>query len=289
MQDSIRYDYVMRRLRQFFIDQKGFIEVPTQSRVSILAACEDPKNLTTYSLGGVTYPLPQTGQMWLEWELLQNPYLNGAICFGTSYRDEPNPIPGRHYRVFPQVDFEAPGDMNSLRAIERELLIYLGFDRGCSVDYEDVCSRYQVNFVEAPQEERLAQELGNVVFLESFPVRTHPFWNMKRAANGLYNKIDVLLHGMETIGSSERETDPMRMRESFFTISDGKYARLLFEKFGKERVLKELDEYLALPMVPRFGAGIGITRLIRAMDMGGLFAEVLPSTTRFRPSYHATA
>lgn len=289
MQDTIRYDYVIRLLRQFFQEKKGFLEVPTQSRVSILAACEDPRTITTYSLGGVTYPLPQTGQMWLEWEILENEDIDGVFCIGTSYRDEPNPIPGRHYRVYPQIDFEARGDMNSLRAMEQELLTFLGFGYGKSVPYEEVCSRYGVQFVEAEQETRLDKELGHTIFLESFPVRTHPFWNMKRAANGLYNKIDVLLYGMETIGSSERESDPVRMRESFFTISDGKYAKLLFDKFGKERVMKELDEYLALPMTPRFGAGIGITRLIRAMDLAGLFEPILPHVTRYRPTYFTTA
>lgn len=105
-----------------------------------------------------------------------------------------------------------------------------------------------------------------------FPARTQPFWNMKYLGNGLFSKIDVLLHGMETIGSAERETDRQIMRDQFMSLSGGKYAELLF-KFGKERVMKELDEYLSLEFFPRFGAGIGLNRLERAFELSGLFTD----------------
>ena len=59
-------------LRSFFLE-KGFLEVHTQNRLSILAACEDPFNVATYQYAGNTWPLPQTGQMWLEHELLTKP------------------------------------------------------------------------------------------------------------------------------------------------------------------------------------------------------------------------
>ena len=38
-------------------------------------------------------PLPQTGQMWLEHELLSTPNSKGFFCVSTSYRQEPNAIP----------------------------------------------------------------------------------------------------------------------------------------------------------------------------------------------------
>ena len=59
------------------------------------------------------------------------------------------------------------------------------------------------------------------------------------------------------------------MRDRFHTISDGMYSELLFAHFGKDRVLAELDAFLALPMVERFGGGIGITRLIRGLKLEG--------------------
>ena len=52
----------------------------------------------------------------------------------------------------------------------------------------------------------------------------------------------------------------------FLSISEGLYANLLFDKFGQERVEKELDAFLGLDFFPRVGGGIGITRLLHAMD-----------------------
>ena len=96
---------------------------------------------------------------------------------------------------------------------------------------------------------------------------------MKRDSAEIFNKIDVILYGMETIGSAERSTDVQEMRDYFFNISNGQYAQLLFSSFGKERVIKELDEYLSLPMIPRFGGGIGVTRMARAMACAGIGRE----------------
>ena len=95
MIDPKEFDEVVSVLRSFF-KTKGFIEVHTQSRLSILAACEDPKTISTYAYAGQVWPLPQTGQMWLEYELLSNPSAPGFFCVSTSYRNEPNPVPGRH-------------------------------------------------------------------------------------------------------------------------------------------------------------------------------------------------
>ena len=66
------FSKVVKKLRSFF-ESKGFEEVHTQSRLSILAACEDPTTISTYNYAGQVWPLPQTGQMWLEYELLKNP------------------------------------------------------------------------------------------------------------------------------------------------------------------------------------------------------------------------
>ena len=55
------------------------------------------------------------------------------------------------------------------------------------------------------------------------------------------------------------------MRHYFDTISDGGYKKKLYDLFGKERVEKELEEYFDNEFFPRFGGGIGVTRLIQAM------------------------
>jgi hypothetical protein len=72
------------------------------------------------------------------------------------------------------------------------------------------------------------------------------------------------MYGNETIGSAERSCDREQMRNEFYSISDGKYSHKLFDLFGKERVEKELNEFLELSFFPRSGGGIGLTRLIDA-------------------------
>ena len=90
---------------------------------------------------------------------------------------------------------------------------------------------------------------------------------MKSEDGETFEKIDVILFGMETIGSAVRSSDPTMMRKMFYEISDGEYAGKLFELFGKERVEKELEEFLSNKFFSRFGAGIGITRLMRAYQL----------------------
>jgi aspartyl/asparaginyl-tRNA synthetase len=93
---------------------------------------------------------------------------------------------------------------------------------------------------------------------------------MKYKGDDIYNKVDVIMYGMETIGSAERSCNPEEMREQFHTISDGEYSNLLFNHFGRKRVEDELEEYLAYDMFPRFGGGIGVTRMVRALQLGEL-------------------
>ena len=273
MYETLDYDKVVAKMRRYFKEAKNFTEVPTQSRLSILAACEDPKTISQFVFDGINYPLPQTGQMWLEYELLKNPHLEGVFCISTSYRNEPNPIKGRHQKIFPMFEFESKGDMKELIHMEEELLEYLGFSGDAiHCTYDGICTRYGVGYLEAEHETQMHKDIGSKIFLESFPQRSHPFWNMKQNEfhKDLYNKVDVILHGQETIGSAERSCNANEMRANFHGISDGEYAKLLFSKFTKERVMKELEEYLALDFFPRFGAGIGVNRMARAMKLEGL-------------------
>ncbi len=270
MKDIYAYNEIIKKARTFFSDINGFVEVPAQSRLSILAACEDPTTISEYIFNGMKYPLPQTGQMWLEEELLKNPEVNGVFCVTTSYRDEKNIIEGRHDKIFPMFEFESKGGIEDLKGLERRLLDHLGFNTGINLNYEEACKKYGVGTLEAEHEAQIAKDYGNVVFLQMFPQRTHPFWNMKHFGNGIFSKVDVLIHGMETFGSAERSTNVKEMRDNFHKISGGKYAGLLFSRFGKERVLEELDRYLGHEMFPRFGGGIGVTRLARAMYLEGL-------------------
>jgi aspartyl/asparaginyl-tRNA synthetase len=262
-------------LRSFFLD-KGFLEVHTQNRLSILAACEDPFNVATYNYAGQVWPLPQTGQMWLEHELLSQPSSKGFFCVSTSYRQEPNAIPGRHDIIFPMFEFEMPGDINDLKKMEYELCEYLGFPAITEKTYADwqkyygLASDYEMT---AEEETKMYDEFG-ATMITDFPELTSPFWNMSRYPGETESKkIDVILGGMETIGSAERSTNVDQMRDTFHTITDGAYSNLLFELFGKERVEAELEEFLKFDFFPRVGGGIGMTRMIAALEKHSAIAQ----------------
>ncbi|MES2315671.1 MAG: amino acid--tRNA ligase-related protein [Patescibacteria group bacterium] len=264
--DVVSFSKVGNIMREFCL-KKGFVEVNTQDRLSILAACEDPTTVATYNYAGELWPLPQTGQMWLEYELLTRPELPGVFCMSTSFRNEKNPIPGRHRIVFPMFEFELKGDVKDLEKFETELLEYMGFG-GSDVHhhkkYDELKKYFKVEELKSEHENKMLKDFGPVVFCKEFPSYTSPFWNMKKKGQKHSNKIDVILYGNETIGSAERSTNREEMKNEFYTISGGKYAGLLFDLFGKERVEKELNEFLSLPFFPRVGGGIGMTRMINA-------------------------
>jgi len=272
VEDSEAFSEVVNKLRSFCLD-KGFCEVSTQDRLSILAACEDPETVSAYNYMDEVWPLPQTGQMWLEYELLTKPHLPGVFCVSTSYRNEQHPVPGRHKLIFPMFEFELKGTISDLRAFEIDLLEYLGFGGRDTYRYKkyDALKRYyKTTELTHEHEAKMQNDFGPVVFCTDFPTYTSPFWNMKKNGRDHARKIDVILHGHETIGSAERSSNVAEMTKSFYTISDGKYAQKLFDLFSKDRVEKELKEFLALDFIPRVGAGIGLTRLIDAVKKHGI-------------------
>ena len=262
-------------LRSFFLD-KGFEEVHTQNRLSILAACEDPFNVATYNYAGQVWPLPQTGQMWLEHELLSKPSSKGFFCVSTSYRQEPNAIPGRHDIIFPMFEFEMPGDIDDLKAMEYELCEYLDMPVAMEKTYREWQEHYGIGYTEeltAEHETKMFNEYVSTMITD-FPEMTSPFWNMSRhEGGGTSKKIDVILGGMETIGSAERSTDVDQMRDTFHTITDGAYSELLYKLFSKERVEAELEKFLEFDFFPRVGGGIGMTRMIAALEKHNAIAK----------------
>ena len=274
MIDPRKFSRCANSMRNFFLE-RNYVEVHTQNLRSILAACEDPSTIATYQYSGEVWPLPQTGQMHLENVLLDKPDYEGVFCLSTSYRNEPNPVPGRHDLIFPMFEFESKGTVKDLQAMQIDLLDHLGFDKTDGSypegDYLDICKKYDADELDNGHELQLEKDYGSVFFLKQFPFYTSPFWNMKSDfTTKQSNKIDVILHGIETIGSAERSCDRDEMREMFYTISDGQYKDILYKEFTKERVDRELDTFLDRDFFPRYGGGIGVTRMIRAMELSNL-------------------
>lgn len=272
------FNEIISKLRGFFI-KKGYVETFPQPRQSILAACEDPSTIKTYEFDGNVWPLPQTSQMHLETELMSND-IDGLYCLTASYRDEPNPIKGRHLKSFTMWEFEHKGDFNDLIKLLNELCVHLGFYKNVNdiptFTYNELCEHYNTTELTPKHEELIWEEYGDVVGITHFSEKTSPFFNMsyngldKKTGEKIYNKVDFIICGQETFGCAERSNDISQMRDSFNSISDGEFSGLLFKLFGKKRVENELEEFLSLPMINRYGGGMGIFRLFRAMKIKGL-------------------
>lgn len=271
--NPVKFDAILTRVREFF-KSKGLIECHVQNELSILAACEDPSTISSFNYSGRCWPLTQTGQMHLEDILLhyKDKYA-GFYCITTSYRQEANPIEGRHDLIFPMIEFEIPGNVDDLMNFQREFLEYLGFgdkNEFPSGNYVDMCKKYGVDELTHEHETKLYEDYGSVFFLTNFPEHTSPFWNMKRLEGSsnprISKKVDVIICGIETFGSAERSCEPEEMRQLFHTISDGGYANTLYSRFGKARVETELEQFLSQDFFTRSGCGIGFTRLCKAME-----------------------
>ena len=270
--NSMEFDMVVNKLRSFFLS-KNFVEVSTQNRLSILAACEDPFNVACFDYADLRWPLPQTGQMWLEYEILKNPDVAGYFCLTTSYRLEKDPVEGRHDIIFPLFEFETHGNMDNLIELEKELLEHLGYDIEKIIvkKYQEIAQELNTIELDHEHENKLYTDFSSTYFITDFPEFTSPFWNMKRDdTESTAKKVDIILSGQETIGSAEREINKDEMLTRFKTIMNGGYREKLIELFGEERIMNEMKDYLNFNFFERCGGGIGITRLIRSMKAEGL-------------------
>jgi aspartyl/asparaginyl-tRNA synthetase len=288
---DVAYNVMYSKLDAFFRSE-NFLRVNYQYTTSIMAACEDHKNIVSFTLNGLEYPLPQTNQMHLEDVLLKaiakakelgiEFRYAGIYCETASTRDEPTPVEGRHERRFPMFEFELLGNMEDLQKLMTRLLNYMGFNvkdgkkkEYAQLPYLETAKHYEVTELEHEHEEAMCNDFSHVCFLTDFPNYTSPFWNMKQYEDGVCaKKIDVIMYGQETIGSAERSCDANEMREQFSTISNGEYAQTLYDRFGKDRVDAELDEFLSYDFVTRSGGGIGMHRMYRAMKLHGLLDDV---------------
>lgn len=280
--NALEFDFAVKLFRSFFSEKLEFIEVPVQCRRSVIAACEDPKTISVFNHANCKWPLPQTGQMQLELEMMHRPNVPGYFCISTSYRNEPGaetePVDKngwkRHDLIFYMGEAEFPGNFDRLKQILRDFLEHCGFDMSLyrEGDWQTTANDLGVtgNDFSAKEEYRI-RELSDIYFLQNFPMKTSPYWNMKLddTDKNIAKKVDVILYGVETLGCAERSCNVSEMRQMFDTISDGEYKQRLYALFGQERVEKELEMFMNQKFIPRSGFGMGMTRFIRALKLAG--------------------
>ena len=282
------YNEVVQKVRSFCLSQ-NYIEAHnsvTHPKQEVrLRACEDPETMVGAVWGEGTsdqrtLPLDQSNQMIFEWALLEaldkDPETKGFFAATTSYRDEQNPDPGRHLRSFPMVEIEGAGNFDDLLDFQSKLLVAAGFEAPVVVDYRDFAKFRGVKYLSNTDEKAL-RVVAPVVQLINFPYGedvhgdSWPFFNMRVREDheGLYaQKCDVIIDGVEVFGSAERDSRPDVMRDQFYRSVNGRYCQMLFHKFGKENIERELESYFKLfhdeESQRRFGMGIGFSRFIAA-------------------------
>jgi len=284
------YDETTRAARRFCQEMDSLQEVHAGVGLLRLRACEDPDTMVVAPwYGGKAegedpdfIPLPQSEQMGLENRLMlegKATDADGYFSMSTSHRDEEDLGAGRRLRVFPILEVEKWGNFSDLLAWQAEFLMHMGFEDPIVVDYREYARFKGVTYLNNDDERALAVDVGPVVQLINHPAGeddhgdSWPFFNMRweNDSDGVYaRKCDVIIDGVETFGSAERETCPQTMLEQFHRSVNGRYAARLFRDMGEKVIMDELNEYLALfnaedaDANERFGMGVGWTRFMAA-------------------------
>lgn len=199
----------------------------------------------------------------------------GYFAHNTSTRNESRAGDGRREFKFPLTEFEfinqsEESGFDELAEFISKLLVHLGFDAPKLVEYEDECKKFGVEFIEDEEEQALCDKYGSTVLLGKFPLRSDPYWNMRHAGNGIFDKIDVIIHGFESAGTAVRSCNVDEMKKNIHLQDSGNYIQAMYNHFGKERVDDEINEYTDYKFVPRCGGGLGMSRIIRGMKIEGL-------------------
>lgn len=312
------YSIVKNAINDYARITLGLTEMPPVPTLGLarLAACEDPDTIVSVKLPKndvvdgdemEDFPLPQTGQMAMEYLMMRYPYHNGFYTNTVSWRNELHPTPGRHRRQFNMFEMEWWTDMGGMIDVQSDLFKKLGLkppsDELLSAlpeafqprtkggfpeaEYLDIAKHYGVKELENEHEMALWKDFGSpVFFITHFPDFSNPYWNMAAhpTRKGIMLKTDGILCGIESTGGAQREND-VNMYERFLTQSEGQYRQKLYDKAGGQEVIDtEINDYLTLVKEfnartdilskrPRSGFGSGLERIVRALKLSKALDE----------------
>ena len=80
-----KFNAAVNAMRSFFKKRDLLKYIP---KMLVFSYMRRSTTVAQYNYEGNVWPLPQTGQMWLEHVLLENPDFNGCFTVSTSYRNE---------------------------------------------------------------------------------------------------------------------------------------------------------------------------------------------------------
>jgi len=227
-----QYHYVVNCIR-FFLIENGLIECCSQSKFPSLSSCGDCQN-----------------QLYLEYELLQNPDVTGYFCVTNENIENPH--------AMPTAEFVIKGDVQVLEHFIHNLLIYLCYhniSKYTIKDYSYITTKLNmdVNYLSNTVKQKIYNKFGAVFLLKNYPTNTAAHWTTKTNVNNTYNKIVTILSGVEAISSYEMSSNKNHMYNQFHAKSDA----------GDEN--DELDQYLSQSFITRSYGNIFTLELIESM------------------------
>lgn len=252
-----RYNTVIHLLRKF-LDKLNFIELFTQNKLGILTICDDPKAMCTFNYGGYVWPLPQSSIIWLEHELFTNPDLAGIYTVCTTYKNDPNYSKKKSDNILeadvvvPNFEFVTFGEYSEIILLVVNLLQELGFlEKYTFVNYNQLVKRHGSTNLSI---DVLAPTKG-VTFVEHVPNQK---WGMKYTSK-------VYIYQTEILSFSEHLKDSNDLLETFFTLDNGHLSEYLYAQFSKERVDKELFNFINTRGKTVVSCSINIPNLMNVM------------------------
>jgi len=268
-----QYHYVINCVK-FFCLERGFFECYVENEISVFSLWDDPFNIKTFKYNNVV-PFIQSNQIYLEQEMLKYPNRPGYFCITNIYDNSENNL-----SYYPIIEFILKGNMSDLEIFEKELLMYLDYDKKfkCNEkDYNYISKKLNRNVTELSNDIKIKiyEKFGPVFFLKNYPEYVNMHWTIKKDVDqNTYNKVVVFLSGIEVIESYEKNTDKNEMLINFKKSQNGLYSEKLIESFGVKQVNEELNNYLSNDFFVRSVGKIHIDRLITSMLKESLIPEL---------------
>lgn len=260
--DPFHFHFIYNSIRNYLI-QNNFIESYVQNRLSNLNSCKNIFNACLFDMYKFCYCLPQSNEIWLEYEMIKYNKQSGFFCQSSLYFNHNN---GLDNYIEPAMEFSLIGGLFELEKLFRGLLKHMGYTNNIfnykSIDYKDILLLFQLEVLTEKIKIPKLSEDKTIYFVKNIPKNDDTTWN-DYDQNGIYNKIIVIIYGKVVFYGIQKSNEIEKMRNIYLERND--YPALC-EFFGEERVLGELESYLELPFMDRCTGKIKISSLIELMN-----------------------
>ena len=138
-------------------------------------------------------------------------------------------------------------------------------------NYVALTKMFGVEKLENEHLNALSKKFGTVFFVKNTPLQHNLEWNSKYNRDSKISKNGfVILDGIKCIVSGENSCSSIEMRELFHNLDNGKFKDLLYDKYTKQVIDAELNDYLKQNFFPRYTGSIEVESLVNVLDNNNL-------------------